>query len=57
MEERVKNLLDKHKDDKDLTSEKNYIKPGWDWSEASLCYWKLEGIVFSHNTKKQILKM
>jgi len=32
MEERVKNLLDKHKDDKDLTSEKNYIKPGWDWS-------------------------
>jgi uncharacterized protein YjbI with pentapeptide repeats len=52
MEEIVKNLLDKHKDDKDLTSEKNYIKPGWDWSETSLRYWKLEGIVFSHNKKK-----
>jgi len=52
MEERVKNLLDKHKDDKDLTSEKNYIKPGWDWSGASLRYWKLEGIVFSHNDNK-----
>ena len=52
MEERVKKLLEKHKDDKDLISEKNYIKPGWDWSEASLRYWKLEGIVFSHNNNK-----
>ena len=49
MEERVKKLIEKHKDDKDLTSEKDYIKPGWNWSGANLRYWKLEGINFSNS--------
>jgi len=49
MEERVKKLLEKHKYDKDLTSERNYIEPGWDWSGANLRYWNLEGIMFSHS--------
>jgi hypothetical protein len=49
MEERVKKLLEKHKDDKDLTSEKDYIKPGWDWSGAELSGWNLEGLKLSDN--------
>ncbi len=48
MEERVKKLLEKHKDDKDLTSEMDYIKLGWDWSEADLSGWKLEGLKLSN---------
>lgn len=47
MEERVKKLLEKHKDDKDLTSEMNYIELGWDWSEADLSGWNLEGLKLS----------
>jgi len=48
MEERVKKLLEKHKDDKDLTSEMDYIKLGWDWSEADLSGWNLEGLKLSN---------
>lgn len=48
MEEKVKKLLEKHKDDKDLTSEMNYIEPGWDWSEADLSGWNLEGLKLSN---------
>ena len=54
MEERVKKLLEKHKDDKDLTSEKDYIKPGWDWSEADLSGWNLEGLFLSDLKNKAI---
>jgi len=54
MEERVKQLLEKHKDDKDLTSEKDYIKPGWDWSEADLSGWNLEGLFLSDLKNKAI---
>lgn len=56
MEERVKKLLEKHKNDKDLTSEKNYIKPGWDWSEADLSGWNLEGLKLSYNENKANLQ-
>lgn len=49
MEERVKKLLEKHKDGKDLTSEKDYIEPGWNWSEAELSGWNLEGLKLSDN--------
>ena len=52
MEEIVKKLLEKHKDDKDLSTEKDYIKPGWDWSEADLSGWSMEGLLLS-NLKKQ----
>lgn len=48
MEEKVKKLLEKHKGDKDLTSEKDYIKPGWDWSKADLSGWNLEALSLSH---------
>jgi len=48
MEERVKKLLEKHKGDKDLTSEKDYIKPGWDWSKANLAGWNLEALLLSN---------
>jgi len=48
LEERVKKLLEKHKDDKDLTSEMDYIKLGWDWSEADLSGWNLEGLKLSN---------
>ncbi len=48
MEERVKELLEKHKDDKDLTSEMDYIELGWDWSEADLSGWNLEGLKLSN---------
>ena len=47
MDDKVKSLLEKHKDDKDLTTEKNYIKPGWDWSEADLQEWNLRGLTLS----------
>lgn len=47
MEERVKKLLKKHKDDKDLTSEMDYIEPGWDWSEADLSGWDLRSLLLS----------
>lgn len=49
MEERVKKLLEKHKDDRDLTSEMDYIEPGWDWSETELSGWNLEGLKLSDN--------
>ena len=48
MEERVEKLLEKHKDDKDLTSEMDYIELGWDWSEADLSGWNLEGLKLSN---------
>jgi hypothetical protein len=48
MEERVEKLLEKHEDDKDLTSEMDYIKLGWDWSEADLSGWNLEGLKLSN---------
>ncbi len=47
MEERVRLLIEKHKDDKDLTSEKDYIQLGWDWSHADLRNWNLLGLRFS----------
>jgi len=37
METRVKKLLDKHKGDKNLSSEKNYVKLGWDYSKVDKC--------------------
>ncbi len=51
MDETVRKLLEKHKDDKDLTTEKDYIKPGWDWSNAVLEGWNLSGIRFSLSRK------
>jgi hypothetical protein len=56
MEERVKKLLEKHKDDKNLTSEMDYIELGWDWSEADLSGWNLEGLKLSNNENKANLK-
>lgn len=56
MEERVKKLLDKHKDDKDLTSEQDYIKPGWDWLGADLTGWNLEGLKLSTYDEKANFK-
>ena len=47
MEERVEKLLEKHKDDKDLTSEMDYIEPGWDWSKADLSGWNLRSLLLS----------
>ena len=47
MEERVKKLLEKHKDDKDLTSEKGNIYPGMDWSGVNLGDWNLSGLCLS----------
>lgn len=47
MDDKVKALLEKHKHDKDLTTEKDYIKPGWDWSGADLEEWNLKGIRLS----------
>ena len=49
MEEKVRKLLEKHKDDKDLTTEKDYIKPGWDWSGADLSGCNLEGLRLSNS--------
>lgn len=56
MEEKVKKLLEKHKSDKDLTSEMEYIEPGWDWSEADLSGWNLEGLKLSDNENKANLQ-
>jgi len=56
MEEKVKKLLEKHKSDKDLTSEKDYVKPGWDWSGAELSGWNLEGLKLSDNKNIANLK-
>ena len=56
MEEKVEKLLEKHKDDKDLTSEMDYIEPGWDWSEADLSGWNLEGLKLSDNENKANLQ-
>ena len=56
MEEKVKELLEKHKDDKDLSKEKDYIKPGWDWSNVNLDGWKLEGLKLSDNKNKANLQ-
>ena len=47
MENKVKQLLEKHKDDKDLTTEKDYIRPGWDWSGADLNGWNFSGLKLS----------
>ena len=47
MEDKVKNLLEKHKQDMDLTSEKDYIESGWDWSGAYLSNWNLSGLKLS----------
>lgn len=51
MDERVNELLRKHQDDKDLTSEKDYIKPGWNWFGADLRGWNLSNIKFSTVSK------
>ena len=47
MEDKVAQILEKHKDDKDLTTEKGVIKPGWDWSGAELNGWNLSGLNLS----------
>ena len=47
MEARVEQLLEKHKEDKDLSTEKNIIQPGWDWSGADLSGWDLSGLNLS----------
>lgn len=52
MEERVKKLLEKHKDDEDLTTEKDYIKPGLDWSGADLSGWNLGQLTLSNCDNK-----
>ena len=56
MEEKVLELLEKHKDDKDLTKEKDYIKLGWDWSKADLRGWNLEGLELSNYENKAKLQ-
>ena len=45
MENKVKKLLKKHKKDRDLTKEK--IESGWDWSNADLTGFNLEGLELS----------
>ena len=56
MEEKVRQLLEKHKKDKDLTNERDYIKPGWDWSEADLAGWNLKGLTLSNFRKRANFK-
>lgn len=48
MEEKVRKLLEKHKDDMDLTNEEDYVEPGWDWSDADLEGWNLKGLRLSN---------
>jgi len=60
METKVKELIEKHIEDKDLTSEEYYIEPGWDWSGADLLGWDLHGLKLSSvdhqsNFEKSIL--
>jgi len=52
MEEKVRLLIEKHKEDKDLTSEKDYIEPGWDWSKVDLKGWKLFDLDLSNKENR-----
>ncbi len=47
MEERVRKLIEKHQNDRDLSSEREVIQPGWDWSGADLRNWNLNGLRLS----------
>lgn len=52
MEKKVKELLEKHKEDKDLTEEAEQIEVGMDWSEADLRGFNLSGLKLSSLMKK-----
>ena len=52
MEVKIKELIEKHKDDKDLTGEIDQIIPGMDWSEADLRGYDLSGLQLSNLRKK-----
>lgn len=52
METRVRELLEKHKEDKDLTGEADKIEAGLDWSEADLRGFNLSGLKLSSLLKR-----
>ena len=51
MDIEVKKLIEKHKEDKNLSSEKEYIEAGLDWTGVELEGWNLSGLILSDSKK------